>query len=227
MPYLVFTLLFPQLVNSHQHLKLNVINEKGRRIYAKQVLGKTDYKRLARATDEWIILEQFILEKIERALPLHSDLEIHSIANTVISEANKFGFDPLFILAMIEQESHIQPDMLGSAGEIGLMQVLPDTAKWIAKKNKMKFVTKKQLMDPVFNIKIGIRYLAWLNNKFPHASHSVAAYNMGAKNVYKLLKKNKQPEVYFGNVVKRYKRLYTETLVHRAGKGQQTIVAVQ
>lgn len=226
-PYLVSALLLPAIVNSDQRPQLKEINNKSRRVFAKRVLSNSEYQRFARTTDKWIVIEKFIHEKIVSALPMHSRLQTNAIANAIITESNRFGFDPLFILAMIEQESRMQPDMLGGAGEIGLMQILPKTAAWIAKKNRIKFATKKQLLDPVYNIKIGVRYLSYLNQKFPEqARHSVAAYNMGPKNVRKILKKNKQPEVYYTHVVRRYKRLYAETQVY-SKDFNQPIVAVQ
>jgi soluble lytic murein transglycosylase len=226
-PYFAVAFLFPQLVNSDQKPQLQEINDKSRRGYAKRVLNKDEYKRWARSTKEWILLEKYIADKIASALPLHSRLQVYAIANAIIKESNRFGFDPLFILALIEQESRIQPNMRGSAGEIGLMQILPKTAFWIAKKHKIRMVTKKQLFDPVFNIKIGVRYLSYLHKKFPEQTrHSVAAYNMGPKNVRKILKKKKQPEVYYTHVLRRYKRLYAETEVY-ARNDRQAIVAMQ
>lgn len=225
-PYFLVVTLLPAMGITHVDPRLSEINKDGRKVYARRILGSKEYRRIASDADQWIILEKYILRKVRSALPNHTDLQTHAITNTIIKEANKFGFDPLFILAMIEQESGIRPNMRGTSGEIGLMQLLPKTARWIAKKHKIKYYTDKQLRDPVFNIKLGVRYLAYLHNQFPKAYLSVSAYNMGPKNVNKLLKKNKQPEVYFGHVLRRYKRFYAETqAVPRIET--QTLIAAQ
>lgn len=223
-PYFFSVLLLPQVVNSNVAPRLMEINEKSRQAYAKQVLGK-EYRSLAQLKEDWIVLEKFILDKVNRALPRHSVYYRYAIANAIISESNKFGFDPLFILAIIEQESSIQPSMRGAAGEIGLMQLMPKTASWIAKKYKLKYTSRKQLFDPVFNIKIGVRYLSYLHQKFPRAHYSIAAYNMGPKNVNKLLRKDKKPEVYFAHVMRRYKRFYAQSNVQDHTLRQSTVLA--
>jgi soluble lytic murein transglycosylase-like protein len=60
-------------------------------------------------------------------------------------------------------------------------------------------------------VRIGIRYLDWLSRQFDSPRLSTAAYNMGVRNVQKLLARNKQPEVYFNQVLGKYTRLYEET----------------
>ncbi len=67
------------------------------------------------------------------------------------------------------------------------MQVRPETAKWIADKYKIEWRGEGALYDPVYNVKIGIRYFSLLRSKFGKAAYYyIPAYNMGPTNVRNL-----------------------------------------
>jgi soluble lytic murein transglycosylase-like protein len=211
---IIVSILGAVFLQSHadlnQNPELGRVNQALRSDYAQHVLGETEFHRLA---DELALntqLETFIYKKVERSFAHISPMKAQHITNAIIRESNRSKLDPMFVLAIIEQESHFNPETLGSHGEIGLMQVMPKTAFWIAKKNNIPFSQKKQLLDPIMNIRIGVHYLAWLNKRFDDARHSTSAYNMGPKNVRKILRNNKQPEVYYTSVLGRYKKLYSE-----------------
>ncbi len=112
---------------------------------------------------------------------------------------------------MIENESSFNPEVKGTSGEIGLMQLMPRTAKWIAGKLRMKYQGKKTLTDPVANIRLGAAYLAHLRAEFDfHGRLYLAAYNMGSANVQRALDRRIWPKDYAARVMQRYMRLYTE-----------------
>jgi soluble lytic murein transglycosylase len=149
----------------------------------------------------------FIYSTLMQKLPLGYQSRAEKVAFTLISESNKYDLDPLFVLAVIQTESRFNPRARGHNGEIGLMQILPESSVWLA--HRMKLKGHIDLRDPVMNIKIGTAYLAHLRSHFgPVGSRYLAAYNMGIHNVHKLLAKDKEPIRYANRVLKNYRDLY-------------------
>src|SRR3984893_7880127 len=70
-------------------------------------------------------------------------------------EAERTGLNPALIDAVIKVESDYRPDTIGAAGEIGLMQVLPSTARLLGFGG-----TDQELAEPATNIRLGVTYLA-------------------------------------------------------------------
>ena len=89
-------------------------------------------------------------------------------------------------------------------GERGLMQILPTTAAWMAR--KMGLRAPFDLRDPATNIKIGAAYLSHLRTMFRKVSvRYVGAYNMGAANVRRLIADDAEPTVYPRKVLGHYR----------------------
>ncbi|MBO4643929.1 MAG: lytic transglycosylase domain-containing protein, partial [Alphaproteobacteria bacterium] len=93
------------------------------------------------------------------------------------------------ILSIIRQESSFSPHAVSSAGARGLMQVMPSTAKQIAKKKRKAFSAQMLNSDPDLNVELGSTYFADLLKRF-NGSYvlAIAAYNAGPTNVNKWLK---------------------------------------
>lgn len=89
------------------------------------------------------------------------------------------GVEVPLLLALSRQESEFYPDAESPSGAIGLMQLLPGTAKEIARKNSIKFSADK-LYTPDYNMTIGSLYLGKLIDKF-NGSYvlAIASYNAG------------------------------------------------
>ncbi len=84
------------------------------------------------------------------------------------------------IHALIKQESGFAKGALSSAGAVGFMQVMPDTAKQIARKLKIKYSSRKLGSDIDYNIKIGSYYVNSLLKKFDDSKIlAIASYNAG------------------------------------------------
>lgn len=149
----------------------------------------------------------YIYHTIQASLPKEYRPQSQLIAETLINEANKNGLDPLFLLAVIKTESSFNPKAIGRNGDSGLMQLVPKTAHWVAK--RMGMHEPVNLLDPVTNIRIGAAYFARLRSHFGGVgSRYLAAYNMGTRNVHRLLKDAKEPKLYANRVVENYQGLY-------------------
>ena len=87
------------------------------------------------------------------------------------------------VLSIIREESRFNSRARSPKGALGLMQLMPETAAWI---NNQK-LNKKELFNPSVNIKIGMLYLDYLNERFNTEASVLAAYNGGPANVNRWL----------------------------------------
>lgn len=109
----------------------------------------------------------------------------------VAKAAQQTSVNPLFIFAVTRQESAFVHDAKSTAGAVGLMQLLPATAKQTAQKNGLSF-TPQDLVKPEKNIALGSRYLDHLLGVFDgNRILAAAAYNAGPTRVKKWLNKDK------------------------------------
>jgi soluble lytic murein transglycosylase len=112
----------------------------------------------------------------EITLPLrHEDI--------IRQQARDKDLDPALIAAVIYQESKFQ-DRTSPAGALGLMQLLPDTAHYIARKSGGTQFTTEDLSTPQINIAYGSWYLRYLIDHYDgEKTLAIAAYNAGETNV--------------------------------------------
>ena len=179
--------------------------------HAKELLGTKYHKSVVRSGERIADLDEVLTSWTQKALKGRWKKFAHSVAQTIIQESAKYGFDPVFLMAVIENESSFNPEVIGGVGEIGLMQVTPDTAAWITKMYNLPWKGKKTLKDPSNNIRIGAAYLAYLREEFNFEGQLyLAAYNMGSGNVRKALGKSIRPIIYSSRVMIRYLRYYAE-----------------
>jgi len=101
----------------------------------------------------------------------------------VRGHARNYDLDPALLAAVIYQESKFKPDARSSSGAIGLMQLLPDTAKGIALHTGGTAFRVDDLYDPELNIRYGAWYLRHLLDKYGDERTALAAYNAGQDNV--------------------------------------------
>lgn len=98
-------------------------------------------------------------------------------------EAHRRGLDPLLVAAIIRQESGFDPQARSTVGAMGLMQLMPNTARWAAGQLAIKSFKVEQLNEPETNIVLGTWYLAHLLRQFKDMDKVLAAYNGGEGNV--------------------------------------------
>jgi soluble lytic murein transglycosylase len=112
----------------------------------------------------------------EITLPLkHEDI--------IRQQSAEKGLDPALVAAVIYEESRFR-DQTSHAGARGLMQITPDTAKFIAQDSGGTAFTQADLATPQVNISYGAYYLRYLLAKYDgNETLAVAAYNAGETNV--------------------------------------------
>jgi soluble lytic murein transglycosylase len=87
--------------------------------------------------------------------------------------------DKALVLALIRQESNFHQQAVSSAGARGLMQLMPATAKWMAKREKIAYQPQR-LHDPDYNLQLGTAYLSELLDNFNGSMVlALASYNAG------------------------------------------------
>ena len=104
--------------------------------------------------------------------------------------SNEYGVDPKVVLAIMRVESNFKTDATSKVNAKGLMQVLPDTAKHVAKLLNID-ANSIDLNDAETNIKIGTYYIKYLMQNFSNMDTVYAAYNGGIGNVNTWLKDSK------------------------------------
>ena len=94
--------------------------------------------------------------------------------------AKKYEMDPLFVAAMILEESRFGAEAVSWAGAIGLMQIMPQTGRELARQLKIRRFEKNMLLSPSVNIEMGTKYMKFLMNRFQD-NHALVtgAYNGG------------------------------------------------
>ena len=110
-----------------------------------------------------------------------------------IIEANAaiYGVDPLLVTSVIREESKFNAEAVSRRGALGLMQLMPSTAHWIAPQVGINNLTDEMLLDPEINIQLGTWYLANLSNEFASRTNVViASYNAGRGTVASWIEKD-------------------------------------
>jgi soluble lytic murein transglycosylase len=96
--------------------------------------------------------------------------------------AREHDVDEALLLAIARQESRFVPDIVSSAGAIGLMQLMPPTAHWVAKQLNRSEYRPSQIADVGINTKFGAFYFKyWLERLDGMPALAAAAYNAGPR----------------------------------------------
>lgn len=138
-----------------------------------------------------------------------------------------YEVDTDVIYALMKAESLFKQNAVSSAGASGLMQLMPSTARGIARSLRL---TEYDLIDPCTSIQLGTKYISGLMREFRgNYQHMVAAYNAGAGNVNKWKERYKNEDMdYFTEftpfIETRYYILRTDKFVTQYGliRGERT-----
>ncbi len=132
--------------------------------YKKHIKGSSGFKKLNQSSFK-------PLEKYKKI-----DANKDYINKVIDKAARKYSVPKNLIYGIIKAESDFNPNAVSSAGAVGLMQLMPQTALDLGVKNAW---------DIEENIMGGVKYIAQLMDKFKDEKLAVAAYNAGPENVKK------------------------------------------
>ena len=94
--------------------------------------------------------------------------------------SEKYGVDPLLVISIIKTESNFKKTARSVDGALGLMQLMPATAKELSQELGFKIFTSTDLVNPELNIQLGIYYISKLSKEFNNNEIlTLAAYNAG------------------------------------------------
>ena len=160
-------------------------------------LAQTNSDILGEITPEEAEVFLFIL----RFSDSMNSTEARKLASLIVDECDKYDLDPYLILAVIQIESEFTPKAVSGQGAIGLMQVMPATGKFLAKELGISYNGKHTLYDPFINVKLGIHYLSFLEDRFDSTENALAAYNYGPTRYESTLSLKKTPPRYVRKVL--------------------------
>jgi soluble lytic murein transglycosylase len=103
----------------------------------------------------------------------------HQLGVAIAEEASRAGYDPLLIVSIIDVESEFDEEAVSSKGARGLMQIQPTTLYFLAQREGLRLSREEVAADPALQVRLGIRYLRALNNRFKSLDLALMAYNAG------------------------------------------------
>ena len=118
----------------------------------------------------------------------------------IINNSQQQEINPLLIVSVMRKESSFAPKIRSWAGAVGLMQIVPNTAKWVAQQTDLPDYV---LTKPEDNIKIGTWYLAHNHQRYDDNSLlAIASYNAGTGNVSRWMKRYslKDPDLFIEQI---------------------------
>lgn len=163
---------------------------------------------------------------IKTALPNHPDPL--QLANIIVTESRNAGVDPLFITAVVKAESMFKSRAISNRGARGLMQLMPKTGEYISALAADSKRQKIDLHDPATNLRLGIAYLKYLDQRFAGDKHqTLIAYNWGPTNLSKALRSKRslpQQSVQYAHKVLSHHDQWKTSLDSAASSSDETAI---
>ncbi len=154
--------------------QIGIAND-GKRMTDRQMLAAADFARRRGVLDRMISTSDRTRSEFDFTqrfpAPYREQLEAH---------ARAAGLDPTWVYGLIRQESRFIEDIRSSAGASGLMQLMPATARWVARKVGMSDFKPSRVTEIDVNLRLGTSYLRMvLDDLDGHPALASAAYNAG------------------------------------------------
>ena len=196
--------------------------------FAIQQMDKKQLLMAAQLANKWGWHDRSI---ITLALARHwDDLELRfplAHKKHIEDQAKRENINPAWAFAVIRQESAFTTDARSSAGALGLMQLMPRTARQVARSLRIKRPKQRDLLKSNINIKLGVRYLRKLQERFKGNSVlATASYNAGHWRVRSWLPKEEAQSadlwienIPFTETRKYLKRVLTYTIIYEQRLG--------
>jgi len=132
------------------------------------------------------------VEALKRAVPSYFAIDIASLPRNYWealfprpywTDLKKFSsanaLDPYMVASLIRQESEFNPNAVSPKNALGLMQLLPNVGRGLAKQEKLKHFSTPQLFTPAVNLQLGTKYFRSMVDQFGGFEYALAAYNAG------------------------------------------------
>lgn len=111
---------------------------------------------------------------------VEAGVALYEAAFPVVDMGNTGSIERALALGLTRQESEFRTGVSSPAGALGLMQLMPDTARAMAAKTKQPFELARLTSDPAYNVSLGTQYLADMLEKFGGSYElALSAYNAG------------------------------------------------
>lgn len=175
----------------------------------------SELKSLRLEYEDWMLRSEFS-SKLEMLLRGADNSLYHNpekLARLIISASEEHKIDPVLILAVIKTESNFQRFAVSHKGAVGLMQLLPPTASYVADKANVAYYNEGNLYDSKKNIALGTYYLAKLLDKFGNIRLALEAYNRGPSSISRDLKRKKKIKYYYADRVLRHYKEYSNAII--------------
>jgi len=157
------------------------------------------------------IYDQKIHEKIKSVIAHYKtslgERQKDQISRHILKQSKKYGYDPLFLTALIITESSFNHRAKSKVGALGLMQIRPKTGKALASETNIHWRGKRTLYHPENNVALGSYYLNKLIKRFGNLKTALEAYNHGPTRIARYLRKGKHPKKYSGKVFAVYNKI--------------------
>ena len=128
----------------------------------------------------------------------------YEIAFEIMAQSREAKFDPLLVTSIVFAESSFRKSARSPVGAVGLMQLMPNTARYISHRTEVKWHGTGRLTEPAYNVKLGLAYLKYLLDRFDGDLHlALIAYNWGPANLRTALRSHEKP---IPSVCKRYSK---------------------
>ena len=153
--------------------------------------------------------------------------EIHRIYpnyywDQIVEAAREAEIDPYLVLSVIRQESSFKKDAISKAGALGLMQIMPQTGRSLARSLGLRRFERRSLLDPAVSIRLGSRFLGDQVRSFAEGSTreidyelGLAAYNAGSHNARRWVERlpHQDPDAFVERIPYRETRLYVKLVL--------------
>jgi len=184
---------YPGIVRARELLSLGrIVAARREWYYATRDMAEWQLQDAARLAQEWGWHDRAITTM---ARTRHrDDLALRfplAHRQQITAQAAANGIEAAYAFAIIRQESAFTPDARSPAGALGLMQVLPRTARHIATRMGIPFTQRRELLDIDINLQLGMAYLGQMMRHFNgHPMLAAAAYNAGQYRVDKWIRRD-------------------------------------
>ena len=121
-------------------------------------------KRVCRNYRGWVLLITLVIFLMHKPI-----LQVYFILDykpQILAYSKNNNLNPALVCAIVFAESRFNATAESHKGALGLMQIMPNTGKWVAEQLEWKQFSHRDLLDPQKNLEVGVWYLAYLKHYF-------------------------------------------------------------